>query len=348
VIGNDFLGRQIARTNRNFLLLGLVLIASITGCAYLMRRQLDNFVRGPFPVSVQELTAMEKSAQPAKYFVTVQGQKRYATGMRVVEQGNEAHVLARFAVLDLGERLLVARVTEDAGSTTLSGVLTPMPFQVQRGIVDSAVQRQPELQDAFLPYVLDTAGLRTRDNVIGVALAGLGLLLGLFVLGLSLSRQTRPESHPVVKALSRYGNAEDFRMRVDSELSAEGESEVFGRGLSKLRITSNWLVYTTPFTTRIMRIEDVLWGFQRVVKHYHNGIPTGKTFSAVIRDAQGQSMEVGGKKDTVPALIESLQKRMPWALMGHTPELEKRWKSGRTHLIQELQERRTKLATAAS
>lgn len=346
--GNDFLERQIGRTNRNFLLLGMFLVVSILGCASLMRRQLNNFVRGPFLVSVQELTAMENSPAPGKYFVTVQSQKRYATRMRVVEQGNESHVLARFAVLDLGERLLVARVTEDTGSLTLSGVVAPMPGEVQHSIVDAAVQRQPELRGAFLPYMLDTRGLRTRDNAVGVGLAAVALLLGLFVLGLSLQRQARPESHPLIKALSRYGNPEDFRMRIDSEIRSEGQGQIFGRGFSKLRITSNWLVYTSPFTTRVMRAEDVLWGFQRIVKHYHNGIPTGKTYSVIIRDAQGQSMEVGGKKNTVPALIEALQRRLPWVLFGHTPELEKRWSKGKAQFIQELQDRRTKLAAAVS
>jgi hypothetical protein len=63
-------------------------------------------------------------------------------------------------------------------------------------------------------------------------------------------------------------------------------------------------------STDAVATQDIVWAYPKVTKHYHNGIPTGKTYSAMVRDSKGQSMKVSGKKDSVPKLLESLERRM--------------------------------------
>jgi hypothetical protein len=66
-------------------------------------------------------------------------------------------------------------------------------------------------------------------------------------------------------------------------------------------------INAAPYKTDAMATHDTVWAY----KHYHNGIPTRKTHSTMVRDSKGQSMEVSGKKDSVPMLLASLKRRMP-------------------------------------
>ncbi len=96
-----------------------------------------------------------------------------------------------------------------------------------------------------------------------------------------------------------------------------------------------------------MATRDVVWAYPKVTKHYHNGIPTGKTYSAIIRDSKGQSLEISGKKDSVPKLLESLQRRMPWVLVGFSKELEALWLKEKPKFFQLMEQRRASLAGAS-
>jgi hypothetical protein len=96
-----------------------------------------------------------------------------------------------------------------------------------------------------------------------------------------------------------------------------------------------------------MATQDIVWAYPKVTKHYHNGIPTGKTYSAMVRDAKGHSMEVSGKKDSVPKLLESLKRRMPWILVGYTKELETLWQKQKPWFFQLMERRRAELPMAS-
>src|SRR2546430_4079445 len=93
-----------------------------------------------------------------------------------------------------------------------------------------------------------------------------------------------------------------------------------------------------------MATRDVVWAYAKVTKHYHNGIATGKSYSAIIRDSKGQSLEISGKKDSVPKLLESLQRRMPWVLVGFSKELEALWLKVKSKFLQLIVQSRASFA----
>jgi len=132
------------------------------------------------------------------------------------------------------------------------------------------------------------------------------------------------------------------RMRIDTEMRGENGGEKFGA----MQITTNWLINAGAYKTNVMATRDVVWAYPKVTKHYHNGIPTGTTYSAIIRDSKGQSLEISGKKDSVPKLLESLQRRMPWVLVGFSKELEALWMKEKPKFFQLIEQRRAKLAPA--
>jgi hypothetical protein len=58
-------------------------------------------------------------------------------------------------------------------------------------------------------------------------------------------------------------------------------------------------------------------------------------------------MEVSGKKDSVPKLLESLKRRMPWILVGYTKELETLWQKQKPRFFQLMERRRAELPMAS-
>jgi hypothetical protein len=262
--------------------------------------------------------------------------------MQEVDAGNRNKVRAEFVALMVENRLLLVKAPANNHQVQFTGTLMAVPAEIQNGIIHASEVENPDLKGAFLPFMLDATGFRKGDN-LWLAAAGIGLgALGLVLVGIPLRRQLQPDQHPLFKQLERYGSLQDVRMRIDSEMRSEGGGEKFGA----MQITTNWLVHAPAYKTNIMATKDVVWAYPKVTKHYHNGIPTGKSYSAIIRDSKGQSLEVSGKKDSVPKLLESLQRRMPWVLVGFSKELEALWLKEKPKFLQLVEQRRANPAGA--
>jgi hypothetical protein len=262
--------------------------------------------------------------------------------MQEVDASNHGKVRAEIVALVVNKRLLLVKTPADNHQLQFTGTLTTVPAEVLHGAVRRWDEKHPDLKGAYLPFMLDATGFRKGDNLF-LAIAGAGLgVLGLVLMGIPLRRQLQPEGHPLLAQLAKYGGLQDVRMRIDAEVHGEGGGEKFGA----MQITSNWLIHAAAYKTNVMATRDVVWAYPKVTKHYHNGIPTGKTYSAIIRDSQGQSVEISGKKDSVPKLLESLQRRMPWLLVGFSKELEALWLKEKPKFVQLIEQRRAHLAGA--
>jgi len=342
-VWDDFIAGQIRRTNRNLLLLGgaiLAIIGTIVGFTW---RDVYNFAFGPFPIQSSELTAIWSPDQPKRYFLKVQGEKSFATGMREVDAADQSKVRGEVLALAVGKRLLLVKTPTDQHQLQFTGTLAAIPSELQSVITQKWETKNPSLKGAFLPFMLDATGFRKGDNLwvaaAGFLFGGLGLLL----MGISLRRRLQPENHPLLAKLAQYGSLADVRARIDSEIRSEGGGEKFGA----MQITTNWLIHAAAYKTGVMASRDIVWAYPKVTKHYHSGIPTGKTYSSIIRDAKGQSVEVSGKKDSVPKLLESLQRRMPWVLIGYNKELDSLWQKEKPKFFQLMEQRRAQLSPAA-
>jgi len=339
---DDFIGRQIKRTNRNMFLLGTVMLAILGAILAATWRDAYNFLLGPFPIENSELASIWSPDQPKRYFLKVQGEHLFSTGMREVESNNQSKVLAEIVALRVGDRLLLVKAPTGKHELQYTGTLVAVPAEVQTGMSRHEKDAPPEMKSPVLPFMLDATGFRTFENWLvalgGALFGGIGLSLA----GLSVRRMAQPENHPLLNKLAQYGGLQDVRMRIDSEMRSEGGGEKFGA----LRITTNWLIQAAAYKTNVMASRDIVWAYPKVTRHYHNGIPTGKTYSAILRDSKGQSVEVSGKKDSVPKLMESLQRRLPWVLLGYNKELDGLWQKEKQKFLQLMEQRRAKLSPA--
>lgn len=335
--------RQIRRTTRNGLILAVVFLGFTLTPAWHYRAYLFSIVRGPAPVSEAQLNSPADPNPLLESFVKVHGSEIATTGAREVASDtstasgsqNPKRVLGDVVALKVGDRFLLSLVPADSKALDLSGRLVEMPPDVRRIVITNRLAEHPELDQLVYPYLLDTTKSRF-DDPWPLILGTFFFLLGAFCLAQGVRHAAVPESHPVMKALRRYGDPGNVSIQIAQELRVEGDREKFGNAC----ITSHWLVEMSQYNTSVVQLSDILWAYQKVVKRSVNFIPTGKSYYVVVRDRSGQSLEIAVKKDQPAVVLQSLAHRTPWALYGFDQQIANVWSKNRAQLIELVEKRK--------
>ncbi len=346
---DDFIGRQIRKTNRNLFLLGFLFLAMLAAGTAMNWRTVRNFMLGPFPVGAPQFGAgrgpdfqpipdpNSKEPPPDRFYFSVQGQQTFDTDTQIVESRHPNRVIGEVVALVMDKHVLLVKTPSyDSQQVRFKGTIAELPWDAKSHIEQEWYAKHPRSQGEVLPYVLDATGIWNSDRVIGAVTAAAFAGLTLYFMGLPLRRQLQPQNHPLLTTLAQYGPSQDVRMGIDSDLRSEGGGEKFGW----LHITSNWLVNTSLFKTNVMATRDVAWTYEKVTRYRSYGITTAKLHTALIFDLKGQWMEITVKKDSVPKLMESMQRRMPWIVVGYSEELGQLWRKDKPKFSEMVEERR--------
>jgi hypothetical protein len=330
----------IRRSNRNQLILCAIIVLLLIGLAALNMRYLYNFFAGPLTIDRETLLATDDPGGLQRYWVNVEGDDVADTGYQQVRRstktGSETVTGAYMALL-IDQRILLVKAQDDASVTSYTGYLEPLPSDVRLNVIGDMEREAPKLRGAFLPYMLNTASFRDGGYI---ALA-LGIpLFGLCVYGIirALRRSSDPLAHPIMRALSRFGQPADIAGQIDAELLAEHTK------FDRLHLTPNWLVQASPSGLAATRIDDIVWAYKQVTQRRVNGVPAGKTYTAQIWDRHGVCITVASSETFVNQTIEAAARRAPWMLAGYDSELEKAWKSNRAAVLAAVDQRRLQVA----
>jgi hypothetical protein len=317
---------------------GLVIIALLF---WAEGRYFHNFFHGPFSIDRATLLSVQNPDARREAFVTVQGDETLETGFE--ESDTDYFITTHHPILAVqaGDRLLLVKVSKDTAATQFSGELTSIPSDVQSQVLSVLQERHPELKGRFLPVMLDATSYRFNGYAGIVAGALLGLaLVWCFWKGLKWS--AKPETHPVWKKLGKYGSAQQLGSQLDAELRSEGGGETFGTA----HLTTSWLVLFSAYNIEVMRMADVVWAYPHVVKHYHSGIPTGKSHFVKVFDREGATTMISVKKNVAPNLLQSIQRRVPWAIYGFSADLEQMWKKRRAEFLVAVDQQKKRTQTS--
>lgn len=232
--------------------------------------------------------------------------------------------------------LIVKANVEEAAHTQFTGVLTQIPPNVQQGIVNDAVARNPKLKAIFLPYMLEETDFRTT-GYISLAV-GLPLLaLSLWNLQKVVRRRGKPEQHPIAKALSVKGTPETVASQVEQEVQSSFDKATFG----STTLTKSWLFRPTSFRLNVTLLDQLVWVYKKVTTHRTYGIPIRKSWAAIVCDRNSHSLEIPfGKEEQVDQCLESLLKRVTWVISGHSSDVQTLWNKERPELIEAVDQRR--------
>ena len=341
---DGFIGKHIRRSDRNMLAvnLGLVLVPLAIGVS--TARYWSNFAAGPLKIDPQALIAIQDPAKTDRYFVTVKGSKSIDTGLEQITQRKSKYsgtvtsqtVSAKFVALLVDEKLLIVKSkTDHGGNTEFTGELVPLPAQVQSQVIDDAVRQNPQLKQAFLPFMLQETDFRT-PGYIGLALGLPCVLLGLWNLQKVGKRWGNPAQHPIAKALSAQGDASHVASQVEHELQSGTDTTI-----GKTKITRAWL-FQPSFLGGLtaLPLDSLVWAYKKVTTRRTYGIPVGKSWAAVICDRNGGSIEINGKEAQVDEILQKLWLQAPWITGGYSDDLQKLWSQERSKFVEAVDLRR--------
>jgi hypothetical protein len=334
---DESLSAQINRGNRNVLIISGVALGVALVCIAIYGRYLRSLVV-PFPIGATELDSNRKPNPYLDTFVTIHADKIIGTDFIQREQ-NSDRVVSEIVAIQFGDRFLVVNAAPGGTSQTYTGKLVAISPEVQSTVFTDSPGANPEINARHYPYLLDTLAERD-ENLREIFIGFILLAVGIAYVGQSLRRILVPESHPAMKALRNYGDPASISLQLAQELRIEGDRKQFGQA----RLTTNWLVQTTAFTTVIIRLGDLAWIYPKVVKHYASFIPTGKTFHVVVHDRFGHRFEVFVPKECVSVFLASLQRRTPWAVYGFSAQLKASWEKNRAQFLRNVDARRQSIS----
>ena len=321
-VHGSFLDRQIHRTNRNLLLVSLILIVAVVGYAAIERRYLYNFFAGPFQVSGPQLVTIQQPGSQLRYFVQVKGDDSSDTGLQEVERESEGGtvkretVKAKYSILLLNKHLLIVKSGPNGSGTVYTGELSELPSDVRSNIVTPLIKEHPTANQAFLPFMLDTTGFRD-EGYIALAVGIPAFALAAWLIAKVMRRRADASTHPVVQRACIYGTLADVAQQFDIEL--QGNTVKIGRAT----ITQSWVFLPSRFGLSICRIPDLIWAYKKVTKHYTNFIPTGKTYAVIMYDRFGKPLQMQARQKKIDAMLTLLAERSPWAVFGYSDDLSK-------------------------
>ncbi len=315
-----------------------VVALALLGTAAYSRRYITNFIQGPYAVTGGELQGVSDAASTPKHFVKVSGTRVIDTGLEHVtirrKYGQEnRRVDAKYVILvfEKGQKALVVK----AGSTmpvaaVFEGTLRPIDGKLRENLFSG---ENAKMEAHLLPYVLETAGFRTAGYIGGACGAVALLLLAIF--GRRSFNYSRDlQSHPLMKRLQSWGDPMSISAAAEREYTAPPRLKT-SAGI----VTDNFVFQRGPFIFNVSRFEDLVWAYKKITKKSVNLIPVGKDYAAMLI-FYGSSVEITSKEPKVDELLAYAAERAPWAIFGHTPELETAFKKQQQEFCAAVESRR--------
>ena len=332
----NFVEQYSSRATRNLLIVSALLLAAVVIALALSSRYFYNAISGPFVIENDALAGLTDVGNLQQYFVTVNGDEAADTGIDEVvthsrnngDSTNET-LAAHYMAVMVGERIMVIRSpSDDESATQFTGTLQPVPSDVQHEVIDSVLEDYPDLKGIFLPFMMNVEDIRPSGRIellLGVAL----LLLAMWNFIRNFRRQMNPEAQPIYKLLSTYGPVQGTVGAIDAEVAGPGCVQV-----GKATITPHWVLHAKLFGLDVVRLDDVIWMYQKVTEQRTNFIKTGETYTALFWTRQGKAIEIAGKQPEVTSMLVQVAHHAPWVIRGFTKDRDKAWRTNRQQVIQ--------------
>lgn len=196
---------------------------------------------------------------------------------------------------------------------------------------------EPEEEEVFIPYMVMTgkaAGGFTGDFIFFGIVALLIIAFGIFLLVKGL---TGGALKNVRKYCEATGNKEMAMQRLERFYAQTQPVE-------GIRVSPEFIMAQTSGAVLVNDTSKVLWVYQHVLRHYTNGIPTGKTYTILVWMTDGTKMEIPmkGKKKSEEAL-DYIGRSLPYVFFGYDEQLQAAYNQNRQGMIQAMTDRRAQL-----
>jgi len=152
----------------------------------------------------------------------------------------------------------------------------------------------------------------------------------------ALTGRRNPLQHPILKGLGRYGEPQMVLDAIEGDL-AQGY-----RQLHKLILTRQWVLCASPKAFHAAaRLDSLTWIYPQIIRSRYWSI-----HRVVLWDKHGMRIDIRAREAQMHEMLVAIAQAAPHVLVGHTPELDKRWKQQRAAFVKEVETRRQQLVQA--
>lgn len=336
------LSKMKKRSFKKIALAAAILLVGFGVCLFLSGLGVLKFIMGPR--SLDELSADQLEGQ----YVTAELQMfldEYAYTESLKSNQPRGKVTEREYVLPVGEQefigvavdrknLAAAEDIMDASYKALTGEETdaPEPLRVTGTILPMDAETRSfyeasyvyelleDASDLMLPLVLRVGYVGSERAPMMWSFTALSLACLAGALWMLISALTGRYQKQITNFCKVSGSPESTLEKLD--MLYERTEPCNGICLS-----GEYLMVEKGPKNMVFHAPDVVWAYQRTVRHRTNGIPTGKTFGLVFRTVDGKCHEVAmNSENKVQETIERISREMPHTVLGYSAELEQRYR----------------------
>jgi hypothetical protein len=211
---------------------------------------------------------------------------------------------------------------------------------------------------------LASLGLEGGGGLLPVGVVALPAMIGLLV-AWGIHRWPRPDRHPDITVLRRYGNPQEVVRAIEEEVG-DGRRVLRiglgGKAGTGLRISPRraglWVLAHVPLPREVLLTASWLlyptsdvgdrWAFLHldsiVLAYRSEALPPGDSASgeacAVLVDRHGFKVEVPSTEVGITCLLAEILSRVPWALDRFDEATQRAWKDDREQVITAADRRR--------
>lgn len=338
---SNFIKDIVRRSNLTQLALFGLVLALVIGAIALSFNTYYNLLAGPFTVTKDYVLGLSDLREAKQYHITIEADDALDTGYSYVtsEDGRETG-RKNYTALVLDDRLLLVETKGDVNNRSHTGALVNVSSEIQHQVLDELVKEVPEIDGAFLPFMLETEEFKT-NTTLGLVAAIVCLLIAIWGALRAALRLGDVNRHPIMRALRRFGDPEEIAEQIDHEINSYHDK------LGNIRLTRNWLVHQHGLTFNAARLNDVVWMYKHVLKTKYYGVVTvAKTYSVYLWDRHGKCITITAKEKEVDEMLQAIYQRAPWIIVGYDQQLEKQWKKNRDELVSVVDRQRTQVAAS--
>lgn len=224
---------------------------------------------------------------------------------------NSTYVSSRYYGLRVGKRLIICENKSETGGlpTTVRGIVRPIPPEMSEQLSHLEAELGPIYQ-----FYLESDFL---ERPLGLGMLFVLSLITIFILlncTLACIQIVLPQNHSMFARLAGWGDFDE----VMNHVKQESRTPVMrGNGW---KITESYLIRSTPFHYDILRLEDLLWTYQKDIEININFIPTHQ-YQAIAVCEDGM-LKLGGSKKKTEEIVTHLINNVPWAFCGYSESLD--------------------------
>ena len=315
--------KEAALNDMRGVAMALTVVAAVcAGILGLNWRYVYNAVTGPY-----QFDSALSAAPGVREFVRATG-TMVPTGMveevtlRLLRGATESKsVNAQYLAMNVDGRLLIVKTDPDFSGSVAEGRLVPLPVAVGASL--KALPAHPWMIDAEIGY-------RWRTNLF-VMIAAPVFVLALLLLVPALLSLRSPAKHAALKKLKRFGTIDQVMLKIEDELISAGDRARVGT----LLITPSWIVRLQT-TLQVWAIADLMGVGVKTTPG-----KSGPKIEMVFWN-RDQSIEetVTVSESEAREIMTAITAKHPWAAVDDVAVFDKRWRSGRAQVEQDVDAKR--------